>query len=418
MLPFDSIAVLALTAEVRSLLRGDRGGIANVVDQMFFLGLYTVLWVRHVMVMVGKGFSSRKHSIFLALSTTMYVSAVLHAGLLAYRVLYGLGLTPEAAERQHWWTDLTGWHIRIISALQFTQVVIGDLIQAFRAYVAWNFNLWVVILPFPFFLTGVVTTILSFIPAHPSPYLQLILRIGLPSSLAYNVTMSALLIWRLTRAHAESARAGVRDATRPPVLLRIARVVAETGALYVGAYAIFIALDFAGRLEMFVVQAALMPIGGMTFSLMSIRLYGIADEEPESSWSWPSWTTWSKTETFPGDSDGPYPPDVERAISRDRERAFSGERDHRLSGAGELSFNGHGERIHSGDRERTFSGDHARTLSLERAHTHGSSQSTLQRTSQDIMPRTSQSILPHPPQNTVPRTLHSTVASDAAVVQR
>ncbi|KAI5891956.1 uncharacterized protein SCHCODRAFT_02624850 [Schizophyllum commune H4-8] len=375
MLPFDSIAVLALTAE------------------MFFLGLYTVLWVRHVMVMVGKGFSSRKHSIFLALSTTMYVSAVLHAGLLAYRVLYGLGLTPEAAERQHWWTDLTGWHIRMISALQFTQVVIGDLIQAFRTYVAWSFNLWVVILPFPFFLTGVVTTILSFIPAHPTPYLQLLLRIGLPSSLTYNLTMSALLIWRLTRAHAESARAGVRDATRPPVLLRIARVVAETGALYVCAYAIFIALDFAGRLEMFVVQAALMPIGGMTFSLMSIRLYGIVDEEPESSWSWPSWTTWSKTETFPGDSDGPYPPDVERAISRHRDRTFSGDRERRLSGAGELSYSGHGERILTGDCERTLSGEQARTLSLERAHTHGSSQSTLQRTSQHTLPRTLQSTL-------------------------
>ena len=35
----------------------------------------------------------------------------------------------------------------------------------------------------------------------------------------YNVTMTGLLICRLTRAHAESARAGVRDATRPPVLL-------------------------------------------------------------------------------------------------------------------------------------------------------------------------------------------------------
>ena len=48
MLPFDSIAVLALTAEVRTLLRGDRGGIANVVDQMFFLGTFTRARLRRV----------------------------------------------------------------------------------------------------------------------------------------------------------------------------------------------------------------------------------------------------------------------------------------------------------------------------------------------------------------------------------
>ena len=43
MLPFDSIAVLALTAEVRSLPRNGVWGIANVVDQMFFLGTFTRL---------------------------------------------------------------------------------------------------------------------------------------------------------------------------------------------------------------------------------------------------------------------------------------------------------------------------------------------------------------------------------------
>ncbi|KAL1743587.1 hypothetical protein HDZ31DRAFT_40587 [Schizophyllum fasciatum] len=302
MLPFDSIAVLALTAEVRLAARNGRLRNTDRLDQMFFLGLYTVLWARHMMMMVGKGLSGTKHVIFLTLSIMMYVSAIVHAGLLAYRVLYGIGLTPEAAERQHWWTDLTPWHMRMLSALQFTQVVIGDLIQAYRTYVVWSFNIWVVIIPSPFFLCAAITTILSFIPSVPSPYLQLILRIGLPFSLAYNLTMTALLIWRLAAAHAESARAGVRDVTRPPVLLRIARVVAETGALYVCAYAVFIALNFAGRLEMFVVQAALMPIGGMTFSLMSIRLYRIANEEPESSWSWPTWTTWSKSETLPEES--------------------------------------------------------------------------------------------------------------------
>ena len=168
------------------------------------------------------------------------------------------------------------------------------------------------------------------------------------------------------------------------------------------------------RIEMFVVQAALMPIGGewrgrgsgvrrraddrppgMTFSLMSIRLYGITDEEPEASWSWPSWTTWSKTETFPGDSDAPYPPDVERHISRSRDRAFSDERERRRSSAaGELPYTGRAEGRRSGDCERTLSGNYARALSLERAHTHGSSQSTLQRTSQIIMTRTLQSTLP------------------------
>ena len=48
MLPFDSIAVLALTAEVRSLPRNGVWGIANVVDQMFFLGTFTrprVSWI-------------------------------------------------------------------------------------------------------------------------------------------------------------------------------------------------------------------------------------------------------------------------------------------------------------------------------------------------------------------------------------
>ncbi|TRM55386.1 hypothetical protein BD626DRAFT_77170 [Schizophyllum amplum] len=212
-------------------------------------------------LMIRKGFRTRRLIIFLALSATMYIAALLHTCLLMYRVILGVDLTPDVAAHNVWWSDLTHWHIRTLSVLQFMQNVIGDLILAFRTYVAWSYTIWVVVLPSPMFLLGFVTGILSLMPTTPSPFLQLVIRICLPSSLAYSLTMIVLLIWRLSAVHAESSRAGVRDATRPPVLLRIARVVAETGALYVVTYALFIALNFMGRLEMFIVQSALMPIG-------------------------------------------------------------------------------------------------------------------------------------------------------------
>ncbi|TRM56088.1 hypothetical protein BD626DRAFT_520783 [Schizophyllum amplum] len=241
--------------------------VAAVVSVSVEVRIYTVVWIRHTMLMVRKGFTPRRFMcIFFALSAAMYIAAFLHAcnvdtGLMAYRVIHGINLAPDVYA-QNMVVRPHHWHIRTISVLQFLQTIIGDLVLVrFRTYVAWSYSIWVLALP-----------------SHYSYSPLLVIRICLPASLAFNVALTVLLIWRLGAVHAESSRAGVRDATHQPVLLRIARVVAETGAPYVGTYAVFIVLTFMGRSEMYIVQCALLPIGGMTFSLMSIRLSGTASD--------------------------------------------------------------------------------------------------------------------------------------------
>ncbi|TRM55383.1 hypothetical protein BD626DRAFT_527588 [Schizophyllum amplum] len=244
--------------------------VAAVVSVSVEVRIYTVVWIRHTMLMVRKGFTPRRFMcIFFALSAAMYIAAFLHAcnvdtGLMAYRVIHGINLAPDVYA-QNMVVRPHHWHIRTISVLQFLQTIIGDLVLVrFRTYVAWSYSIWVLALP-----------------SHYSYSPLLVIRICLPASLAFNVALTVLLIWRLGA----------------PVLLRIARVVAETGAPYVGTYAVFIVLTFMGRSEMYIVHARCCPSGvSMTFSLMSIRLYGIADERPDA-WTWHSPTIWLRSGT-------------------------------------------------------------------------------------------------------------------------
>ncbi|KAL1740471.1 hypothetical protein HDZ31DRAFT_67907 [Schizophyllum fasciatum] len=315
--------------------------------ELFSYGIYTTVFLQHVATVYRRSVVRRKRvGISMYIATVMYMLSSLHASMTIYRAIHGFSFIHDEDERITFLTSFTHWHLRVIFGTEMLQVVIADLVLLHLTYVVWGNNWWSLAGPLALFAVSVVSGILAIV--HLSLRSNIYMAICLPTSLAENLLVTALLAWRLRQRHRKSIRAGLvntsdrafdhpssgEERTCTPVdlsdarlttnramssvngaergsssmgsahrlagsisssrglaarrsrLLRISRTIVRTSAIWHVLFGLFTALSLAESVAQTLTQAALPATAGLTYSLLTLRLYRLLDDDDAHHPQW------------------------------------------------------------------------------------------------------------------------------------
>jgi len=191
------------------------------------------------------------------------------------------------------------------SALLVFVVTVGDLVLIYRVWMVWDRNIWITIIPFTSFLAGLTCGIGVVIAQSHFNFLVPIGQSSMNtwiagsciSDLCTNLICCGLIVWRLWQlSSARSLR-----------LLWVFSVFVESAALYVGWNILYVATYEAGSNVEFTVVDAWVPIAGISFMLINVRVGLGYVLKPSSALSDLSWTPASRTTGYHENTVGSTP---------------------------------------------------------------------------------------------------------------
>ncbi|KAL1755220.1 hypothetical protein FB107DRAFT_275072 [Schizophyllum commune] len=346
--------------------------LAASMIELFSYGLYTTVYLQHVAAVYRRSAVRHKHvGTSLYIASFMYFLSSLHTAMTIYRAIQGFSFIHDRDEQVAFFTSYAHWHFRVIFAAEMAQVVMADLVLLQLTYVVWGNQWWSLVGPLTLFVISVVTGILAIVHLGIQP--NVYMAVCLPSSLAENLLITALLAWRLRQRHRKSMRAGLvsvgdeafdrpyerpaalsferpaalpfdrtaagglgaEDRQRPSVelstvaglplnagnltnrrtdrgdaslnsahrlggsissshgsaarrgrLLRISRTIVRTSAIWHVLFGLFTALSLAESVAQTLTQAAIPATAGLTYSLLTLRLYRLLDDNDAQIAQW------------------------------------------------------------------------------------------------------------------------------------
>ncbi|KAL1714630.1 hypothetical protein EV715DRAFT_294910 [Schizophyllum commune] len=348
--------------------------LAASMIELFSYGLYTTVYLQHVAAVYRRSAVRHKHvGTSLYIASFMYFLSTLHTAMTIYRAIQGFSFIHDRDEQVAFFTSYAHWHFRVIFAAEMAQVVMADLVLLQLTYVVWGNQWWSLVGPLTLFVISVVTGILAIVHLGIQP--NVYMAVCLPSSLAENLLITALLAWRLRQRHRKSMRAGLvsvgdeafdrpyerpaalsferpaalpferpaaggvgaEDRQRPSVelstvaglplnagtltsrrlasgngsdrgdashrlagsissshgsaarrgrLLRISRTIVRTSAIWHVLFGLFTALSLAESVAQTLTQAAIPATAGLTYSLLTLRLYRLLDDDHAQIAQW------------------------------------------------------------------------------------------------------------------------------------
>ncbi|KAI5832104.1 hypothetical protein K523DRAFT_414444 [Schizophyllum commune Tattone D] len=340
--------------------------LAASMIELFSYGLYTTVYLQHVAAVYRRSAVRHKHvGTSLYIASFMYFLSSLHTAMTIYRAIQGFSFIHDRDEQVAFFTSYAHWHFRVIFAAEMAQVIMADLVLLQLTYVVWGNQWWSLVGPLTLFVISVVTGILAIVHLGIQP--NVYMAVCLPSSLAENLLITALLAWRLRQRHRKSMRAGLvsvgdeafdrpyerpvdrpaaggigaEDRQRPSVelstvaglplnaghltsrrlasgsgsergdaslnsahrlagsissshgsaahrgrLLRISRTIVRTSAIWHVLFGLFTALSLAESVAQTLTQAAIPATAGLTYSLLTLRLYRLLDDDHAQIAQW------------------------------------------------------------------------------------------------------------------------------------
>ncbi|KAF5326689.1 hypothetical protein D9619_003967 [Psilocybe cf. subviscida] len=215
--------------------------------------------------------------VFLIFSILMYVVATLHLILAAFRFYKGFFLNVDPNGAMSYLKNWNHWEYFWLIVLFCVQTWLGDALVIYRCYFVWGGNLWLVLVPVFLLLASIgINVVMWYWVHHPSSIAPKqairVLTCVYPLAFAQNLMTTSLIIFKIFMQHRESKKAGVVDLGSTLSLIRVARIVVESAAIYTIQLLIIIILYFRGNNGQYVIQAAVNPSIGITFVLLAIRI--------------------------------------------------------------------------------------------------------------------------------------------------
>ncbi|KAL0574645.1 hypothetical protein V5O48_007314 [Marasmius crinis-equi] len=212
----------------------------------------------------------RSFTIMLIVSSVMFFVATLHFIIALYRLacvwIIGEHLAPPLAGL----TTLNTWDNGL--------------------WVAGNWK--VIVVPMILLLgeiaTGYACTAM-FVESDPlrgklNPMVQFMMQTFYVLAVLGNMIPTGLMVFRLWSTHRKSSNSAI---TTPSILYPVLRILIESASLQLIVEVILLGLFDSGRQEQFIVLPLIVPVVGITFSLITIRIKLVASKRKEQ----PSYTS-------------------------------------------------------------------------------------------------------------------------------
>lgn len=170
-----------------------------------------------------------------------------------------------------------GYWVNIMKTVDFVaQTSIGDAILIYRCWMVYSKRLLIILLPVAVWvMTLVAGAMMIYVESTTSqnallddpritPWLDTITA----CTLALNVLVTSLIVWRIWRVKSKSAAATVN----PHRLSRVMRIILDSGLLYTVCVIIFFGTTLAGSNSQYGVSDVVVQVIGITFNLIIIRV--------------------------------------------------------------------------------------------------------------------------------------------------
>ncbi|KAJ8074020.1 hypothetical protein PM082_012310 [Marasmius tenuissimus] len=221
-------------------------------------------------------------------SSLMFCIASFHFVISGYRLtrvwILGENLAPPLAGLY----TLNSWDNVLWVALYVTQEIFGTGAAIYRCWLIWQRNWKVIVLPCIVFVGEIVSGYVCcalFGTSNPlrgklSPLVQLMMQMFYALAVLGNLLPTGLMVYRLWTAHHKSANSGIKT---PSILYPVVRILVESASLQLLVEVVILGTFDSGRTEQFIVVPLIVPIVGITFSLITIRIKLVASDTVSTS---------------------------------------------------------------------------------------------------------------------------------------
>ncbi|KNZ74453.1 hypothetical protein J132_06857, partial [Termitomyces sp. J132] len=186
--------------------------------------------------------------------------SVKHVIFSNYRLVEGFVIHRNTVEGPIlYFSDLASWSWLCSVTLFFLQVLLGDAIVLYRCYLVWS-SIWVIVVPGLLWITTLVTSIImvnlySRSGSDPqllfSPSSNRLVGASLSCTLVGNAISTGLLAYRLWIAEVRASKYRVGQDGH---MIFVARIVINSGAIYLVSQVLFLGLYFARSNAFFIVE--------------------------------------------------------------------------------------------------------------------------------------------------------------------
>jgi len=203
-------------------------------------------------------------------------------GINLYRLLRGyvwLAANPGPAA---YFGDLSRWDNIAHDAINAVVTWIGDSLMIYRCYIVWNKRIVAILLPLALLIVSIVSNSIA---------LHLFVQVGNGAifsdtlvhwmstiyavAFVQNTLTSGLIAFRLWFHERRTVLAGMRSGSSDgsqTSLMPVMRIVVESAGLYVVVVLILIILYAIDSNAQYIVQEAFVPIVGIVFTLINLRI--------------------------------------------------------------------------------------------------------------------------------------------------
>ncbi|KAF8524145.1 hypothetical protein BU17DRAFT_85252 [Hysterangium stoloniferum] len=254
--------------------------VLSVWFEVFLYGLYCTLFIQSVYITLKRQRTKTVPAkVFFISTIVLFIVATSHIAVNLYRLLRGYVWLVEDPGPVIYFNDLGRWENIAHDAINAVMTWIGDVLLIYRCFIIWDNNYYIIGLPTLLLIMSIVTNSVALhlftevrLGTLFSPSLVAWMNSIYSIALAQNTITTALIAYRLWRQESESAKAGLRDDSPKSSLRPIIRIVIESAVIYVLTAIVIIILYARGNNFQFVIQEAIVPIIGIVFTLISVRL--------------------------------------------------------------------------------------------------------------------------------------------------
>jgi len=183
--------------------------------------------------------------------------------------------TPEA---DTYASDVRQQSFLALYWLSFTMVWIGDALLIYRCFIIWKKRWSIIAVPLLLYFTNIALNIVIAVnwttrvgPA--TKQIKMLHKFPLPLSFAQVVTTTTLICYRLIRHHRASRASGIQPSNNRLSLFHVVRIMLESAAIYAILLFVAIIIQFVHPMALWVISGMKVPIIGIAFTLLTIRLH-------------------------------------------------------------------------------------------------------------------------------------------------
>jgi len=254
--------------------------VLSVWFEVFLYGFYCTLFVESVYIILKRQRTKTVPAkVFFIATIALFIVATSHIAVNLYRLLRGYVWLVEDPGPVIYFNDLGRWENIAHDAINAVMTWIGDMLLIYRCFIIWDNNYYIICLPTLLLIMSIVTNSVALhlftkvrLGTLFSPFLVAWLKSIYSIALAQNTITTALIAYRLWQQDSAAAKAGIRDEDPKSSLRPIIRIVVESAVIYVLTAIVVIILYARDNNFQFVIQEAIVPIIGIVFTLISVRL--------------------------------------------------------------------------------------------------------------------------------------------------